>query len=200
MTARWILPIIALMLAGCVTPPPATPEPPPSAAKPEESAVPGEAQEREARIEPEATQSRTEIPARARGDDVERLLSYFEQIRKLPAADLARENEGARAAFTRTRSEFDRMRLAMLLSLPNTALSDDQRAADLLEPLVKNENSSLRGLALVMSAHLQERRRLESGMQNLQQNVQGLQQKLDALMSLERSLIDREQGTPARKR
>ncbi|MNC98647.1 hypothetical protein D3C83_166750 [compost metagenome] len=58
----------------------------------------------------------------------------------------------------------------------------------------------MRGLALVMSAHLQERRRLESGMQNLQQNVQGLQQKLDALMSLERSLIDREQGTPARKR
>jgi hypothetical protein len=199
MTARWTLPIVAFALAGCVTPPPATPEPPPSAAKPEESAVPGEAQEREARIEPEAV-PRTEIPARTRADDVERLLSYFEQIRKLPAADLARENEGARAAFTRTRSEFDRMRLAMLLSLPNTALSDDQRAADLLEPLVKNENSSLHGLALVMSAHLQERRRLETGMQNLQQNVQGLQQKLDALMSLERSLIDREQGTPARKR
>ena len=197
MTARWMLPLLVLVLAGCVTPPPA--EPPPAGAKPEEAPVPGETQEKEARIEPEVV-PRIEIPTRARTDDIERLLIYFEQIRKLPAADLARENEGAKAAFTRTRSEFDRMRLAMLLSIPNTALSDDQRAADLLEPLVKSQNSSLRGLALVMSAHLQERRRLESGMQNLQQNVQGLQQKLDALMSLERSLIDREQGTPARKR
>lgn len=201
MTARLLLTAIALVLAGCVTPPPAEPEQPAvPAARPEESPAPAETPEREARIEPEGTSPRAETPGWVRLDEVERLLTYFEQIRKLPAADFARENEGARAAFTRTRSEFDRMRLAMLLSVPNTALSDDQRAAELLEPLVKNQNSSLRGLALVMSAHLQERRRLESGMQNLQQNVQGLQQKLDALMSLERSLIDREQGTPARKR
>lgn len=198
MTARWMLPLLALALTGCVTPP-ATPEAPPAAAQPEQAPVPGEPQQPEARIEPETAPS-TDIPARVRSDDIERLLSYFEQIRKLPATDLARENDGAKAAFTRTRSEFDRMRLAMLLSLPNTALSDEQRAADLLDPLVKSQNSPLRGLALVMSAHLQERHRLESGMQNLQQNVQGLQQKLDALMSLERSLIDREQGTPARKR
>ena len=201
MTARLLLTGIALVLAGCVTPPPAEPEQPAApAARPEESPAPAETPEREARIEPEVTSPRAEIPGRVRLDEVERLLTYFEQIRKLPAADFVRESEGARAAFTRTRSEFDRMRLAMLLSVPNTALSDDQRAAELLDPLVKNQNSSLRGLALVMSAHLQERRRLESGMQNLQQNVQGLQQKLDALMSLERSLIDREQGTPARKR
>jgi hypothetical protein len=140
------------------------------------------------------------VPARLPPGDVERLLSYFEQIRKLPAAELGRENDSARAAFTRTRSDFDRMRLAIVLSIPNTALSDDQRAVDLLDPLVKSQNSSLRGLAFLVSAHLQERRRLESGMQSLQQNMQGLQQKLDALMSLERSLIDREQAAPARKR
>jgi hypothetical protein len=198
MNMRLILAGIVLVLAGCVTPPPAEPEESPPAVKPQESL--GETQEREARPESEVAPSRVEIPARPDPEDLERLLSYFEHVRKLPAVDLVRESESARTAFTRTRSDFDRMRLAMLLSIPNTALSDDQRAADLLDPLVKNQNSSLRGFALLMSAHLQERRRLESGMQSLLQNAQRLQQKLDALMSLERSLIDREQSAPARKR
>jgi hypothetical protein len=200
MNLRLILAGLVLVLGGCVTPPPAGPEESPPAAKPQEAPAPGETQEREARPEPEVAPPRVEIPARPDPEDLERLLSYFEHIRKLPAVDFVRESESARAAFTRTRSDFDRVRLALLLSIPNTALSDDQRAADLLDPLVKNQNSSLRGFALLMSAHLQERRRLESGMQSLLNNVQGLQQKLDALMSLERSLIDREQSGPARKR
>jgi hypothetical protein len=197
MKARWLLVPVVLAVAGCVVPPPTEPEQPPPPSKPEESSAPGESPESEARVEPPP---RAEIPARIRSEDLERLLSYFEHVRKLPAAELVRESESARAAFMRGRADFDRMRLAILISIPNTALNDDQRAADLLDPLVKNQSSSLHGLALVMSAHLQERRRLETGMQGLQQNVQRLQQKLDALMSLERSLIDREQSTPARKR
>jgi hypothetical protein len=197
MKARWLLVPIVLAVAGCVVPPPTEPEQPPPPSKPEESSASGESPESEARVEPPP---RAEIPARVRSEDLERLLSYFEHVRKLPAAELVRESESARAAFMRGRADFDRMRLAILISIPNTALNDDQRAADLLDPLVKNQSSSLHGLALVMSAHLQERRRLETGMQGLQQNVQRLQQKLDALMSLERSLIDREQSTPARKR
>ena len=202
MTTPWRIVGIALLLAGCVTPPPEA-EPPagptPPVAKPGEP-PPAESPEAEARVEPEIATPRTEAPGRVRSDDVERLLTYYEHVRKLPAVEFNRENESARAAFNRTRTDFDRVRLAMLLSVPNTALSDDQRAYDLLDPVVKNQNSTLHGLALLMSTHLQERRRLESGMQNLQQNVQGLQQKLDALMSLERSLIDREKVTPPRKR
>ena len=197
MKARLMLAVIMLAVAGCVTPPPEPEQTPPP--KPGEPSASAESPEREARVEPESAPSR-EAAARLRSEDLERLLSYFEHVRKLPAVELVRESESARGAFTRSRADFDRMRLAILLSIPNTALNDDQRAADLLDPLVKNQSASLHGLALIMSAHLQERRRLETGMQGLQQNVQGLQQKLDALMSLERSLIDREQSTPARKR
>ncbi|HET9662943.1 MAG TPA: hypothetical protein VFP00_01850, partial [Burkholderiales bacterium] len=161
---------------------------------------PGEVPDAVTRIEPQVVLPPPEPPRRVRSEDVERLLSYFEHIRKLPPGDFAREADSARAAFGRTRSDFDRARYAMLLSVPNTSLNDDQRAFDLLEPLVKNPASALHGLALLVSAHVQERRRLESGMQNLQQNVQGLQQKLDALMSLERSLMNREQPPPPRKR
>lgn len=198
MIARFLLLVtIALVLAGCAALRDMEAE---RAVKPEETAPPGEAADQQARLEPEAPPSRVEVPAPLLAGDLERLLVYFEQVKKLPTVELGREHDSARAAFTRTRSDFDRMRLAMVVSIPNTALSDDQRAVELLEPVVKNQNSSLRGLASLMSAHLQERRRLESGMHSLQQNVQGLQQKLDALMSLERSLIDREQSSPARKR
>lgn len=204
MSGVWRIAGIAFLLASCVAPPPepeASPAPPPEAAMPGEPPAPGEATERNPGVEREIVVLRAEPPVnRVRSDEVDRLLSYFEQIRKLPASELSRENDTARAAFNRTRSDFDRVRLAMVLSVPNTAIADDQRASDLLDPVVKNQNSSLHGLALLMNTHLQERRRLESGMQHLQQNVQGLQQKLDALMSLERTLIDREQATPPRKR
>ncbi len=144
--------------------------------------------------------------ARAAGTEVEQLLDYFQRLRKLRGAELGREHNNARVAFNRTRSEFDRVRLAMVLSLPNTAVSDDPRALELLDSMVRNENSTLRGLALLMSAYLQERRRLDGSVQSLQQSVQGLQQnvqalqqKLDALKSMERSLIEREQAGQKRR-
>jgi hypothetical protein len=196
MSARRLLAALALLVAGCVTPPP-EPEAPEVSPQPAETVK--EAPEPDARAAVIAPQP-GETPRRVRNDEVERLLAYFENVRKLPPADLAREGESARAAFNRTRSDFDRARLALLLSIPNTALNDDQRAFDMLDPLVKNPSSNLHALAILVSAHVQERRRLESSMQNLQHNVQGLQQKLDALMSLERSLIDREQPIPPRKR
>ncbi|HET7596666.1 MAG TPA: hypothetical protein VFK15_07020 [Burkholderiales bacterium] len=199
MMPRAALAVLALVaLAGCVTPP-AEIQPPPGTSQPPAEAPTPEAQP-EVRYEPEIVYPRVPPAPVRRADDVERLLAYFEQVRKLPAAELQRENDSARAAFNRTRTDFDRMRLALILSVPNTALTDDQRAYELLDPVVKNPASSLSGLALLMSTYLQERRRLENGMQHLQQNVQGLQQKLDALMSLERTLIDREQSTTPRKK
>ncbi|HEX6002892.1 MAG TPA: hypothetical protein VFZ14_02735 [Burkholderiales bacterium] len=200
MMLRTALAALALLgLAGCVTPPAETQPPPAAPQSPVETAPPPETQP-EVRYEPEIVYPRAEPAPVRRADDVERLLAYFEQIRKLPPPELQRENESARTAFNRTRSDFDRMRLALILSVPNTALTDDQRAYELLDPVVKNRTSTLNGLALLMSTYLQERRRLETGMQHLQQNVQGLQQKLDALMSLERTLIDREQSTSPRKK
>ncbi|MGQ0751478.1 MAG: hypothetical protein ACT4PS_13150 [Betaproteobacteria bacterium] len=191
-----LLILAALILSGCVTPPPES-ETATAPAPAQSGETPAEPPEAMARIEPHIA---VPPPAPVRSDDVDRLLSYFEHIRKLPAGEFVRESDNARTAFNRTRSDFDRARYAMLLSVPNTPVNDDPRALDLLDPLVKSPGSNLHGLALLVSAHVQERRRLESGMQNLQQNVQGLQQKLDALMSLERSLMHREQPPPPRKR
>ena len=116
--------------------------------------------------------------------EAESLLLYSQHLRRLAAADLGKEHETARQAFTQSRSDFNRIRLAMVLALPNTALNDESRALELLDPVTRNQNGQLQGLANLLVAHLQERKRLDTSMQ-------GLQQKLDALKSLERSMIER---------
>jgi len=194
---RWPLVMLTFMV-GCATPPQEEPAAPGVAGSAEAS--PPASPEVQARAQPAIVAPPVAVPPTARAEDLERLLVYFEHIRKLPSAELTRENESARASFTRSRSDFDRLRLAMLLSVPNTAIADEQRAYELLDPVVKNPASPLHGLALLMSTHLQERRRLEGSNRELQQNVQGLQNKLDALMSLERTLMDRDKSTPPRKR
>ena len=127
-----------------------------------------------------SAQAETPRPA----SDADNLLAYFQRIRKLPAAELGKEHEAARQAFLSARSDFNRVRLAMLFSLPGTASTDEPRALDLLDPVTRNAGGPLHGLAVLLAANLQERKRLDA-------NTQGLQQKLDALRSLERSMIER---------
>ncbi len=124
--------------------------------------------------------------------DSDNLLLYFNYLRKLTGAELGKEHETARLAYARSPSDFNRVRLAMVLAVPNTPYSDEPRALDLLDPLARNQDGQLSGLAFLLVSHIQERRRLEA-------NTQGLQQKLDALKSLERSMIERESGA-TRKR
>jgi len=119
--------------------------------------------------------------------DVENLLSYFHRLRTLPGPALGKEHENARQAYSRTRSEFNRVRLAMILSLPGTSFSDEPQALELLDPVARNRQAQLHGIAYLLAAQLQERRKLAG-------TVQGLQNKLDALKSLERTMIEREAG------
>lgn len=123
------------------------------------------------------------VPARP-VDGAPTLLVYYQHLRKLSGGDLVREHESARQAYFRSRTDYERVRLAMVLSLPGFTFSDDARALELLDPVSKNPNGQLQGLAYLLAAHLQERRRLDA-------SAQGLQQKLDALRSLERSMIER---------
>ena len=116
--------------------------------------------------------------------DVESLLLYYRHIGRLKEDQLGRELEIARTAYTREGSDFNRVRLAMVLGLPGTSLNDNTRALELLAPVVKNQTAELSALASMLSAQLQEHNRLDA-------NAQDLQKKLDALKSLERSMMER---------
>jgi hypothetical protein len=116
--------------------------------------------------------------------DVESLLLYYHYVRKLPAPDASREYDAARQAYARARTDFNRVRLAMILSVPGTSFNDDARALGLLDTVARHQGARLQGLAGLLGSQLQEQQRLAA-------NAQGLQQKLDALRSLERNLIER---------
>jgi hypothetical protein len=148
-----------------------------------------------------------EVVPPVRTSEVETLIGDFQRLRRLPAAELAREQETARQVFNQLRTDASRVRLAMAMAVPGSPPGEDVRALELLDPLVKTPGTPLHGLAFMIATYIQDQRRLASQLQSSQQNVQGLQQnlqalqqKLDALMSLERSLTERgEPGAPRRR-
>jgi hypothetical protein len=129
---------------------------------------------------------------RGDGTDTGAALAYYARTRKLSGTELAREQETARRAYVKSRSDANRMRYALALAVPEAPAADEARALEVLEPLTRNAASPLHGLALLVTAFLQEQRRLDV-------QAQGLQQKLDALLELERSMTGRE-GSAQRKR
>jgi hypothetical protein len=182
--------------AVAVAPPTATVKPQPPAVKPPATAVPH-------RPAPPLVETRS--------NEVEVLLADFERMRRMTPVELARELDAARLAFSQTRSDASRVRLAMLATMQGPG--EETRALELLDPLVKTPGATLHGLAFLLSSYIHEQRRLAAAAQGLQQNVQGLQQsnqtlqqnvhalqqKLDALRTLERALSERGEPAPRRR-
>lgn len=157
---RLFAPLMLLLLAGCAVPRPA-----------------------DVTEEPAAV---SDLRSEA-GNDAGAALAFYGRTRKLSATDLAREQDAARRALARSRSDGNRMRYALVLAVPGAPAADEARALETIEPLTRNAASPLHGLAVLVTTFLQEQRRLDA------QN-QGLQQKLDAMLELERSMTGREGG------
>lgn len=119
--------------------------------------------------------------------DPRTVLAYHARARRLAGAELAREQEAARRAYLKSRSDGGRMRYALVLAVPGASAADEAKALEAMEPVTRNAASPMHGLALLATGLLQERRRLDA-------QAQGLQQKLDALLELERNMTGREGG------
>ena len=158
---------MAMLVAGCSAPPVLEPAP---VSEPETASEPPVVV-----VEPEI-----KPPVRPPVSDSETLLTYVDHVRKLPAAEFAKELDTVRKLYARARTETNRMRYAILLSAPAAGSGEDSRAMELLDPLLKSADAGVRALATLLIAQIQEQRR-----------AQGLQQKLDALMSLDKSMIER---------
>jgi len=143
-------------------------------------------------------------------DDDARALRFYENALKLKGAELARELDSTRAEFEKDQSELNRIRLAMLLSLPGTGFRDDQAVLNLVQPFLndrRHENSVLRPLALMLHTQLSELKRLDEAVQQQtakareeQRRADTLQQKLEAILDMEMKMIEREQTAPPPKR
>lgn len=165
---------IALELAGCGSRV-RTPSIPPPTAPAAVTQVPAEV------AELEVTPPRPPLPRPAVVvSDSEMLLVYLDQVRKMSAGELAKESDQVRRQYAKTRTDVTRMRYAILVSASNSQPGDDVRTAELLDPVLKGADTGLRALAYLLSVQFQEQRR-----------AYALQQKLDALMSLDKTMIER---------
>lgn len=138
-----------------------------------------------------------------RGADVSEVLAYFQHIKTLSANALVTENAAAAQALSKQRSDSNRLKLALLLLLPNTAFKDEARAAALADEVLNNKTADaphLKNLALLVAAVANEQKRQDERFWQLAQKqkddekrADALQQKLDALKSIEKDLIKREE-------
>src|SRR5205085_11132067 len=116
------------------------------------------------------------------------LLADLQRYVSDPTEDLKRELVAANAALARTRTDANRIRVALLLTLPAAGPPDDARALTLLEPLVgrAGNSSALKPIATLLYAQIVERAR---SLREEQKRTAAAQEKLDALRAVERSLL-----------
>jgi hypothetical protein len=115
------------------------------------------------------------------------LLSDLQRFGSMNADELRREQTAATQLLTRQRSDFNRIRLAVLHTLAKTP-QDDQRAMQLLESVVKSNPGSpaAKQLAAVLQVQVAERMR---AVRDEQQKADAAVKKLEALRNMERDLL-----------
>lgn len=144
------------------------------------------------------------------------LLDYLLEVRGMQARDLATEKDIVRAEFMRGKSEFSRMKLAMLLAVSpsTTASTEDAELVSLLAPLTygmatTHTATDLMALATLMQSFVQDRKKLREQLKDsqartqttrrdevnslteariLRSKVEELENQLAALKSIERSV------------
>lgn len=190
--AVWLL---CAVLAGCapLRPPVQAPAPvvaPPPAPAPQPAPLPAPPAPAPAPPEPADTAAR-------------RLLLYNEQLRQLPAAELANEIgrlNGALGSASPVQAAAVTVELALALAQTRSP-ADTVRALALLDPIARTPSADQQpwqALARLLVARIGEQRRLEeqlerqaAALRESQRNVQQLNEKLEALKAIERSLNNR---------
>lgn len=158
----------------------------------------------------DGTEHLPEVTVESIQSEPERALRFYDRIMRLRGAELVGALEAARQAHAVEGSDLTRLELAMILSLQGAPFRDDPAAAQLLQPFARDparEASPLRPLALLLLTQLTENRRQEEALQQQaartreeQRKAEDLQQKLDALLDMEKKLIEREQSIPTKKK
>jgi len=119
---------------------------------------------------------------------VAELLGYYQRVAGFGPDDQKRELATATQAFNRERSNANRVRLALLYSIPGGATQDDARAAQLLEP-VAGGSGAFRQLAGLVHAQVTDRVKT-------QKRADQLKDQVEQLRAIEKQLMERGSQTP----
>jgi hypothetical protein len=116
------------------------------------------------------------------------LLGDLSRYSVLGTDDVRREVTLATQALSRTRTDANRVRLAVLYTLARSNVQDDQRAFQLLDNVAKSGGgvTPVKNLAAVLQAQVSERQR---AVREEQQKGEQAVRKLDQLLEMERTLL-----------
>ncbi len=118
--------------------------------------------------------------------EVIELLDFHDRLTGMAADELRLEYQAAQAAFDKQPGDVQRLRLALLLTLPRAPWRDDARALQLLggmETVPPGQPSPRRDLAVLIQKLVAERQRQ---VREEHRKVEDLQQKLDSLRAIDR--------------
>jgi hypothetical protein len=131
------------------------------------------------------------------------VIRYYSHLRELPAPDIAREYNTIGLNFSKTGSNPDRIKLAILLTLPNNPLHDTAAAIDLLKTLPDSTTASpsdLHEFALLLGMLLARQEQTDEAMSDLAKALatekahsKSLQGKIDAIKDFEINQTHRDQ-------
>jgi hypothetical protein len=131
---------------------------------------------------------------------LEQLMLDYDDLSKLSVMELSNAYQNANQDFAQTASNASRLRLAMLLTLPDTSFHDTTAALNLLNNWPKDENASpsaLRGFVHLLSTLLVQQQRsvnafseMEKKLKEEQKRTEALQSKIDAIKDMEKNPIN----------
>ena len=144
--------------------------------------------------------------------DIANLMNYAQKIRTLSAEELTSEFNAMSQNFAKKKSDLNRIRLAILYSFPYSTFRDDTAALNLLDEYLATSSAEDKGLlknyAKFLFANIVEQKKQDERIQKLLQKVKDeqkradtlqqkndeLQQKLNAIKSIEKNMIERDNG------
>jgi len=138
------------------------------------------------------------VPPTAVPDDVKQvsdLVGYYSRVAAMPPEEQRREYASAGQTLSRDPTPYNRIRVALLASMPGTTFQDDVRATSLLEPYSQAGPGydKLRQFAALLHGQLAERTKARA-------RADQLKEQLEALRAVERTIIERTQPAPPAKR
>jgi hypothetical protein len=130
---------------------------------------------------------------------------------RAPAPEQKAALAAAQAAFEKTPAAGNRLRLATLLAVLPPPLRDDARAAELLESLASTASPGYGRFAALLAGQLSERQRLarelerasrerERSDKERDKREEALRQQIEAMQSIERGILEREEKLRRRQR
>lgn len=151
----------------------------------------------------------TPVPMDNKTCQIDDLMQYYDVLSKFPASAVSREYDKVRQDFLKNKSDLNRLKAALLLSLPNTSFRDYSAALNLLEDRVPGSSDmapDLRGFANFLRVMLTEQLRLikhandqahhandlTQKLKEEQKRTRAWQEKVDAIKTMEKNLIRRD--------